>query len=275
MDLIELRAHWNQFGKEDPLWAILTHNDKKGNKWNPDEFFETGKQEIKDVMQYVEKFGLLQQRGRALDFGCGVGRLTQALANYFEEVVGIDIAPSMIKHAKRYNQFGARCMYYVNGADNLRLFSDQEFDFICTLIVLQHMRPGYAKSYIKEFLRVLKSQGVLIFQLPSRCLATSGRVETSNKAVRTPSSVMEPGGGKGFIKRHVPERLWRWYADRKYAVRKPKMETYGIERAEVEELLHGNSARIVDVVNDASVGVEDVSAGKVIWEGFRYCVTKS
>ncbi len=275
MELNELQKHWNQFGKQDPLWAILTYNDKKGNKWNPEEFFETGKQEIKDVMQYVEKLGLLQQRGRALDFGCGVGRLTQALANYFEEVVGIDIAPSMVKRAKRYNRFGARCMYYVNGADNLRLFSDQEFHFIYTHIVLQHMRPEYAKSYIKEFLRVLKPQGVLIFQLPSRCLATPQRVETSNMAVRNPSSVTESRGAKGFIKRHVPELFWRWYVDRKYAVREPIMEAYGIERAEVEVFLNGNGARIVDVVNDASVAVEDVSVGKYIWEGFRYCVTKS
>ena len=268
MELKELQKHWNLFGKRDPLWAILTWNDKKDNKWNPDDFFETGKHEIKDVMQYVEKLGLLQQRGRALDFGCGVGRLTQALANYFEEVVGIDIAPSMLKLAERYNRFGARCMYYINGVDNLRLFSDQEFHFIYAHIVLHHMRPDYAKSYIKEFLRVLKPQGVLIFQLTSRYLGTPRRVETSIEAVRNPSSVMESGGVKGFIKRHVPEVFWRWYVDLKYAVREPVMETYGIERAEVEEFLNGNGARIVDVVKDASVAEAN-------WEGFRYCVTKS
>jgi SAM-dependent methyltransferase len=266
MKLKELQKHWNKLGEQDPLWAIITCDDKKGNKWNPDEFFETGRQEIKDVMQYVEKLGLLQQRGRALDFGCGVGRLTQALANYFEEVVGIDIAPSMVKLAKRYNQFGARCMYYVNGVDDLRLFSDQEFDFICTNIVLQHMKPFYAKSYIKEFLRVLKPQGVLIFHLPSRKLTTPRRAEASNESVRNSSPVMESVGVKGFIKQHVPEMFWRWYVDLRYAVREPVMEMYGIERAEVEEFLDGNGARIVDVVKSTTGGKN--------WEGFRYCVTK-
>lgn len=266
MELKELQKHWNQFGKRDPLWAIITRDDKKGNKWNPDEFFETGKQEIKDVMQYVEKLGLLQQRGRALDFGCGVGRLTQALANYFEEVVGIDIAPSMVKIANRYNRFGARCMYYVNCVDNLRLFSDQEFDFIYTNIVLQHMKPYYAKSYIKEFLRVLKSQGVLIFQLPSRNLVTPRCVEASNESVCSPPPVVESRGVKGAIKQHVPEWLWRWYVDLKYPVRKPNMEMHGVERAEVETFLRDNGARVIDVVQDGSAGKK--------WEGFRYCVTK-
>ena len=267
MELKELQRHWNVFGKRDPLWAIAAWEDKKGNKWNPDEFFETGKQEIKDVMQYVEKLGVLQRRRRALDFGCGVGRLTQALANYFDEVVGIDIAPSMVKLAKKYNRFGARCVYYVNSEANLRLFPDREFHFIYTNIVLQHMRPEYVKSYIKEFLRVLKPQGVLIFQLPSRNLTPPRRAETSSEAGRNSSPVRESVGVKRFIKRHVPELFWMWYVDRKYTVREPIMEMYGIERAEVEEFLRNNGAHIVDVVEDGFAGET--------WEGFRYCVTKS
>ena len=265
MELKELQKHWNQFGKRDPLWAILTWNDKKDNKWNPDEFFETGKQEIKDVMQYVETLGLLQRRGRALDFGCGVGRLTQALANYFDEVVGIDIAPSMVKLAKQYNRFGSRCVYQVNSADNLRLFSDQEFHFIYTNIVLQHMRPDYQKSYIKEFLRVLKPQGVLIFQLPSRSLTAAGPVEVENESGGSPHPGVGSRGIKRFIKLHVPEYLWRWYVDLKYPVREPCMEMYVIERAEVEAFLKDNGARVIDVVQDGATGD---------WEGFRYCVTK-
>lgn len=259
MELKELQKHWNEFGTWDPLWAILMENDKLGKKWNPDEFFKVGKQEIKDVMQYIEELGLLQQRGRALDFGCGVGRLTQALASYFEEVVGIDIAPSMVNLAKQYNRFGAHCMYYVNDTDNLRIFSDKEFHFIYTNIVLQHMRPDYAKSYIKEFLRVLKPQGLLIFQLPSRKRAT---------VMRNPSPIMESRGLKRFIKGHVPELFWRWYVDLKYVTPESVAvyEMYGIERSEVEDFIRNNDAHIVDVVEDGWCGVN--------WEGFRYCVTK-
>ncbi|MDQ6891791.1 MAG: class I SAM-dependent methyltransferase [Acidobacteriota bacterium] len=266
MELKELQKNWNQFGKQDPLWAIITWDDKKGNKWDPNEFFETGEQEIREVMQYVEKLGLLRQRGRALDFGCGVGRLTQALANYFETVLGIDIAPSMVKLADQYNRFGARCTYRVNAEDNLRSFADQQFDFIYTNIVLQHMRPDYAKSYIKEFLRVLKPDGVLVFQLPSRQLVAPPRVEASSESVYNPPPAVRFGGIKGFIKRHVPEWLWRWYVDLKYSGRQPILEMYGVERAEVESFLKDNGARVVDVVNDDFAGHQ--------WEGFRYCVTK-
>jgi 2-polyprenyl-3-methyl-5-hydroxy-6-metoxy-1,4-benzoquinol methylase len=266
MELNELQKNWNQFGKQDPLWAILTQQDKKGNKWTPDEFFETGRQEIAYVMEYVKKLGLLQQRGRALDFGCGVGRLTQALASYFDEVVGIDIAPSMVRLAKQYNRFGAGCAYRVNDRDDLSLFSGQEFHFIYTNMVLQHMKPEYAKSYIKEFLRVLKPEGVLIFQLPSRNLGTPRHRESTIEAVPSPETPSIFVTFKQNFKRNVPEVLWRWYVDLKYPVQQPVMQMYGIERSEVESSLKGNGARIVDVVRDGCAGDT--------WEGFRYCVTK-
>ena len=51
MELKELQRNWDILGKEDPLWAIITWQDKKGNKWDPAEFFASGRQEIGDVMQ--------------------------------------------------------------------------------------------------------------------------------------------------------------------------------------------------------------------------------
>jgi hypothetical protein len=94
MELNELQRHWDILGKEDPLWAIITWQDKKGNKWDPAAFFASGRQEIADVMQYLASLHLDGPRQRALDFGCGVGRLTRALADHFAKATGVDIAPS-------------------------------------------------------------------------------------------------------------------------------------------------------------------------------------
>lgn len=167
MDLKELQRHWQRFGKQDPLWAILTDSQKRGGRWNHDEFFETGRRDIDKLMHYVESLGLEFKRRKALDFGCGVGRLTQGLCHYFDECWGVDIAPSMIKLATRYNRHAGRCHYAVNAVDDLSAFPDNTFDLICTVIVLQHMRPEYSKRYIEEFMRVLSPGGVLIFQIPS------------------------------------------------------------------------------------------------------------
>src|SRR5665647_199279 len=142
--LQDLRSNWNEFGLTDPLWAIATDPEKKGNKWELDEFFDRGVREIDALMDHLESRHISIPKGRALDFGCGVGRLTQALARLFNVVDGVDIAPSMIELANKYNRYGDRCRYYVSDAD-LSLFEDGAFDFIYTSFVLQHIKPVYSK----------------------------------------------------------------------------------------------------------------------------------
>jgi tRNA/tmRNA/rRNA uracil-C5-methylase (TrmA/RlmC/RlmD family) len=84
MHIDALRENWDAFGKLDPLWAIVTDPTKKGGKWDLDEFFQSGEERIGNVMRPLEANGIPEQRARALDFGCGVGRFTRALAKRFE-----------------------------------------------------------------------------------------------------------------------------------------------------------------------------------------------
>jgi len=176
MHLSTLKKHWTEFGKQDPLWAILTIEEKKGGKWGVEEFFDLGRRDVDAWFGAALAAKPDIQRGKALDFGCGVGRLTQALAEHFESVVGVDISPPMIQGATSYNRHADRCIYYVNDRPDLRQFFDDEFDFIFTLIVLQHMSPHYSKGYLKEFMRLLKPGGVVLFQLPELSLTPANRV---------------------------------------------------------------------------------------------------
>ncbi len=167
MDFDTLTRHWDRFGVVDPLWAILTDPTRKGNRWDVAEFFETGRVEIAEVVARARASGLPRRWARGLDFGCGVGRLTQALADHLEHVVGVDIAPSMIEAARGFNRHGDRCEYHVNGAPSLERWPDAHFDLIYTNRVLQHMEPIYATAYLREFVRTLAPGGVLSFDLPS------------------------------------------------------------------------------------------------------------
>jgi SAM-dependent methyltransferase len=172
-----LQSNWDEFGKVDPFWAILSDPRRKNSKWNTDEFFQTGRAELETVLKQVAERGIAVVRRGALDFGCGVGRLTQALGPHFESVVGVDIAPSMIALARKNNRFGDRCRYIVNGNDDLRIFDDGAFSFIYSRIVLQHIPSEHSRKYIAEFLRVLGKGGVLVFQVPSQKRAVDFAVE--------------------------------------------------------------------------------------------------
>ena len=169
MDLDELRRHWDRFGADDPLWAILTAPDKRHGRWEIGEFFATGTSEINRVLSTsAEVIGRPLRTGRALDFGCGVGRLTQALAAHFDLVDGVDIAASMIEQARRLDHHPGQCTYHVNEQPDLTLFADDTFDFAYTAHVLQHMDPALAAGYVRELVRVLRPGGVLVFQVTTQ-----------------------------------------------------------------------------------------------------------
>jgi len=163
MKLEELQKHWDLFGKTTPFWAVLSVAEAT----DPAQFFATGQAEIDGVMADLEWRGLPSGRGLCLDFGCGIGRVTQALARYFDTVYGVDIAESMLDQARQFNHLGGHCRYVLNTTSDLAQFAEGTFDLVYSRLVLQHMEPQYAKQYIREFVRVLAAGGVAYFQVPS------------------------------------------------------------------------------------------------------------
>ena len=132
--------------------AILARSEqKKDVPWDVEKFFQSGVFEIDAMLQYAESIQPLREKKCALDFGCGVGRLTQALASHFERVCGVDISPAMIQHARNYQGSEGRSEYLVNETGDLRQFRDSQFDFVYSSITLQHMPARFAKKYIAEF----------------------------------------------------------------------------------------------------------------------------
>lgn len=190
MDLQELQKNWHEFGRTDPLWAILTDPAKKGGKWDLQEFLRTGKLEIDAVFARLKSLNIPVHANRALDFGCGIGRLTQALSHRFRESWGVDIAPSMIAFATEINAHPERCHYLVNDSNDLTSFPSGHFDFIYSRLVLQHMEARYAKAYIADFMRILAADGVLVFQLPDSLVAPSN----DKNRKRTQSTEALPDG---------------------------------------------------------------------------------
>ncbi len=152
------------------MWAILSDPKRTNGRWDVDEFFATGRTEIAALVADLDKRGLTFSRGRCLDFGCGMGRLTQALGQVFDHADGVDIADTMIELARHHNKYPGRVEYHLNVADDLSLFEDGRFDFIYSTIVLQHNPPPAARRYIEEFLRVLAEGGLAVFDMPTRAV---------------------------------------------------------------------------------------------------------
>lgn len=238
--LENVRENWEEFAKTDPLWAIYTAKDKKGNKWKKDEFFDTGKAYVKNLLHHIESLNVNISFGRALDFGCGVGRITQALADYYTEVNGVDISATMIELAKKFNTHGDKSKYFLNDREDLKLFKDNSFDVVHAVIVLQHMKPKYAKKYIKEFIRITSPNGLIVFQQPS-----------------------------GVPARQWPKELLlrtMFHAKRLFEKSGPVMEMHTIKLKDMVAFLKENHVELIDVQKDAYASSR--------WNSYTYYVKK-
>ena len=168
--LEKLGQDWDDLAHIDPMWAIASDPTKQHGKWQTDEFFATGRKRIQHMFHIANESGITITGGVCLDFGCGAGRFTQALAEHFEECYGVDISPQMIELANRFNRFGDQCKYILNQKNDLEIFPDEHFDFVYTSEVLQHMPPELMEPYLVEFVRVLRRDGILIFEVPTQKL---------------------------------------------------------------------------------------------------------
>jgi len=244
--LDRLRREWETLGETDPFWAILTTPDKKGNRWTLEEFLQTGRDEIAELMARIEQLSVPSHRRSALDFGCGAGRLTQPLAEFFDTVVGVDISTSMLALAERLNRHGSRCRYVANTVGNLAIFESGTFDLIYTRLVLQHLPPRFERAYLSELLRVLAPGGLLAFQLPSG----------------EPAPVVG-GGFKAVLPLRFVQLIRRL---RSRLAGRAALDTYGLHPNEVRQIVSSSGADVIDMVPDPCHGAET--------PGFRYFVTR-
>jgi SAM-dependent methyltransferase len=165
--LLRHKEEWNSLGRLDPFWAILSDPARRHGGWEPTDFFASGQAEIDALLSKVREFYPQLRMGRALDFGCGVGRLTRALGKHFEHCDGVDISEEMVRQARELNTGRANLAFHVND-DSLSMFGESTFDFIYSSIVLQHIPSrSLIKSYLSEFLRILRPGGMMVFQLPA------------------------------------------------------------------------------------------------------------
>jgi SAM-dependent methyltransferase len=166
MALDRLKSTWEDLGRNDPLWAVLTDPERRHGGWQVDEFLATGVGPVNDVLELLANAGL-SLGDRVLDFGCGAGRLSNALAEHTKTVVGIDIAQSMIDEANRINRRQDRVGFV--SYDGHRLpFDDETFDSAVSLISIQHSPPAVQLACLVELQRVVRAGGVLVLQIPTR-----------------------------------------------------------------------------------------------------------
>jgi SAM-dependent methyltransferase len=161
------RQDWEDLASLDPYWSVLTEPGKRYGGWDRDEFLRSGEAEIDRLMVAARELGLPRAREAALDLGCGLGRLTRALARHFGQVWGVDISARMVEQARELHRDVSNCTFQTT--EGALAFPDRRFDLIYSVLVLQHQPTRAAiGDMIRDLVRTLRPGGLLCFQLPSR-----------------------------------------------------------------------------------------------------------
>jgi len=145
---------WEALARREPYFPVLTDEGIRDV-----EFLKSGEEDITLLLAAIGRDVSLTT---VLDFGCGAGRLTIPLARRATRVVGCDIAPTILEHARRNVQEA--------GLDNVTFIEPAEigasqFDFVCSLLTFQHIQPAEGYDLIRTLLGVLAPGGIAALQL--------------------------------------------------------------------------------------------------------------
>jgi len=112
----------------------------------------------------------LQPSARLLDIGCGAGQVVIALAEQFDNLIGIDFADRRIESGLQalrahYPQYLNKVQLRVNDSEERLPFEDDSFDVVVALAVLEHVVDPF--HFMDEIARVCKPGGRIIVQVPN------------------------------------------------------------------------------------------------------------
>ena len=161
------RRDWEDLARLDPMWAVVSDPSRRFGRWDADEFFATGEAEVDALLGRGRELDVPAQQRDALEFGCGVGRVTRALAKRYERAVGIDISVEMLERARELNDGIDGVEFVHNTEPDLAVLGERRFDLVYSRHVLQHLPgPDLVRGYLQEMVRLLRPGGLLIVHVP-------------------------------------------------------------------------------------------------------------
>jgi SAM-dependent methyltransferase len=164
-----LARAWEDWAHVDPYYAVLADPTKWGGAWVPDseEFFRSGEAEVKLLIEQVGKLELPRSWERALDFGCGLGRVTHALGPHFDRVLGVDLSPTMVAQAGLLHEQLSNVEF--RQVRDPRDLCAERYDLVWSVLVLQHLGSTQAiAGAVRGLASLLVPDGLLVVEIPDR-----------------------------------------------------------------------------------------------------------
>lgn len=180
-----MRQDWNQRAREDAHYYVAF-----GRRGQDDqEFFATAAEVVRSLELELKRLPRQANRRawRALEIGCGPGRLMRPMSRHFGEIHGVDVSDEMIRLAREKLRGIPHAHAHHNTGSDLAAFADESFELVYSYAVFQHIPSREVVfSYLAEARRVLKSGGLVRCQV-NGLPETAARYDTW-QGVRIPAA---------------------------------------------------------------------------------------
>lgn len=166
-----VQSVWKRLGETKPHWSVLTGDEFLPDKIEKtvDEFYRSGEANIATLVHTLVRNGIDPAKlGTVIDFGCGLGRLTAALAPRFGHVTGVDISSSHLAIARE--EIARRGIANVDFVQLETIEAVERLpmvDLVFSVIVLQHNPPPVILSLFAGLLGRVAPGGAAVIQIPT------------------------------------------------------------------------------------------------------------
>ena len=191
-----MREDWNARAGEDAYYYVAFGRRDQADG----EFEDTGIEVVAGLEWELKRVPTTNPRlRRALEIGCGPGRLMRPMAKHFGEIHGVDVADAMIVRARERLAGIPHAHAHVGTGSDLAQFADASFDYVYSFAVFQHIPSrDVVFNYLSEAVRVLKPNGLVRAQLNG--LPPEARVYDTWSGVRiTPGEIRDFCRANGLL----------------------------------------------------------------------------
>lgn len=157
-----IRDFWDERAREDPFYFV----DNTGRYGDPDteRFWAGGEQTLDKILAVLDVS--IPADAKVLEIGCGLGRITRALARRSRSVVALDVSPEMVAQAQAHNAAIENVRWLVGDGRSLAGIENESVDICHSHVVFQHIPdPQITLNYVREMGRVLTPGGFAFFQV--------------------------------------------------------------------------------------------------------------
>jgi SAM-dependent methyltransferase len=153
---------WDERAREDAFYFVDTRLAYRGGEH--DRFWSGGEEVVSHMLELV---GVeLAPTDVVVDIGCGIGRLTRALAARAAEVLALDVSSEMLTRAQQLNAHLGNVRWLHGDGTTLAPVADSSVDACFSHVVFNHIPdPAITLGYVREMGRVLRPGGWSAFQV--------------------------------------------------------------------------------------------------------------